>query len=101
MDKLQNKRGVPVATPEQIQHAALTIGAIEAASVARLEPEFLTIPSACRLSSLGRTALYEGIREGRIKSISLRKKNTARGRRLVSVASLREYLASFQEEATA
>jgi hypothetical protein len=95
------KRGVPVATPEQMQRAALTIAKIEAGSVGTLEPEFLTIPASCRFSSLGRTEIYLAIRDGRIKSISLRKPGTARGRRLVSVASLREYLLSFQEGARA
>jgi len=100
MAELTNEqRGVPLASPEQIQRAALTIAKIEAGSVGTLEPEFLPILPACKFSGLGRTALYLEIRAGRIKSISLRKKGAARGRRLVSVASLRQYLASFAEAA--
>jgi hypothetical protein len=101
---LQDKpieRGEAMPSPEQIQRAALTIAKIEAGSVGTLEPEFLPILPACKFSGIGRTELYLEIRAGRIKSISLRKPGRARGRRLVSVASLRQYLASFQEGATA
>jgi hypothetical protein len=85
------------AAPEHDQRAALTIAQIDTGSVARLEPEFLTITAACRFAALGRTVLYQEIRAGRIKSISLRKNGAERGRRLVSVASLRQYLHSFAD----
>ena len=93
MSKLHD-RGGAIASPEQ-----RTSAPIESGTVASLDPEFLPIASACKFSGLGRTALYLEIRAGKIKSISLRKKGTARGRRLVSVSSLREYLASFAEAA--
>jgi hypothetical protein len=94
MAELSNERGGAFASPEQ-----RTTAPIEAGSVASLDPEFLPITSACKFSGLGRTALYLEIRAGKIKSISLRKKGTARGRRLVSVSSLRSYLNSFASEA--
>jgi hypothetical protein len=66
--------------------------------IACLEPEFLTIPAACRFSGIGRTEIYLLIRDRHIKSISLRKKGAARGRRLISVQSLRSYLHRFIDE---
>jgi hypothetical protein len=98
MARLFNERGVTShATPEQIQRGSLTIAPVEAGVVACLEPEFISIRAACRFSSIGRTQIYLLIRHGHLKSISLRKKGAARGRRLVSVASLRAYLNSFAE----
>lgn len=59
------------------------------------------MPDAVRFSGIGRTSLYSLIGEGKIKTINLRRPGTARGRRLVHLPSLREYLLSFQEGARA
>ena len=83
------------------QKTLLTDKAVQSGSIAQTEAEFLKIPDAVRFSGLGRTSLYKEISAGRIKSISLRKPGTARGRRLVHLASLRAYLNSFSEGATA
>ena len=78
-----------------------TTAGVHAGSVTSVEPEFVDIPDAIRFSSLGRTRLYEEVSSGRIKSVLLRKPGAARGRRLIHLASLRAYLLSFQEGATA
>jgi hypothetical protein len=59
------------------------------------------VQDAIRFSGIGRTSLYSLIGEGKVKSINLRKPGTARGRRLVHLPSLRAYLNSFAEGATA
>jgi hypothetical protein len=96
MSEANIERGGAIASPEQ-----RTSAPIESGSVASLDPEFLTIPAACKFSGLGRTELYLQLRANKIRSISLRKPGRARGRRLVSVASMRKFLASFQEGAPA
>jgi hypothetical protein len=77
-----------------------TIDKVQAGSVSRCEPEFLTIQDATRFSGVGRTSLYSLIGEGKVRTINLRKPGAARGRRLIHLASLREYLLSFQEGAS-
>lgn len=52
-------------------------------AVERLEPLSLTVREACRVSGLGRTALYELLKNGRLASTTLGR------RRLISYASLR------------
>ncbi len=78
-----------------------TTAGVQSGSVTRCEPEFIQVQDAIRFSGIGRTNLYSLIGEGKIKSINLRKPGTARGRRLIHLASLRDYLLSFQEEARA
>lgn len=53
-----------------------------------LKPIAVSILEACRISGLGRTSIYELIREGRLASLTLK------GRRLVLVASLEALLAA-------
>jgi hypothetical protein len=81
-----------------MQSHPLTDKAVQSGSIAQAEPEFIQIPDAVRFSGIGRTSLYKEISAGRIKSISLRKPGTARGRRLVHLASLRAYLNGFASE---
>jgi len=57
-------------------------------AVAAVRPEWLRIPDATRMSGIGRSSLYELIREGKIKSVCLRKRNGIRGIRLISADSL-------------
>jgi len=47
------------------------------------------------MSGIGRSSLYELIREGKIKSVSIRKRNAIRGIRLISADSLNQFLESF------
>ncbi len=59
-----------------------------------VKPEWLRIPDAIRFSGLGRSSLYELIREGKIKSVCLRKRNNIRGVRLISADSLSSLIES-------
>jgi Helix-turn-helix domain len=59
-----------------------------------VKPEWLRIPDAARFSGLGRSSLYELIREGKIKSVCLRKRNNSRGVRLISADSLSSLIES-------
>lgn len=58
------------------------------------KPEWITVTEATRLFGIGRSSLYELMAEGRIKSASIRKRGSLRGRRLISFDSL----AGFVEE---
>ncbi len=55
-------------------------------------PEWIRIPVAVKLFGISRTKLYELIGEGKIKSVSLRKRGQIRGTRLLSYDSLNDYL---------
>jgi hypothetical protein len=66
-----------------------------------VKPEWLRIPDAIRFSGLGRSSLYELIREGKIKSVCLRKRNNIRGVRLISADSLSSLIESAATESTA
>ena len=46
---------------------------------------------------IGRSLLYELIREGKIKSVCLRREGRATGIRLVSAHSIEEFIASHEE----
>jgi hypothetical protein len=74
---------------------SLTTKGVQAGSVSTAEPEFVDVQNAVRFSSIGRTSLYGLLKDGQIKSISLRKTGCARGKRLIHLASLRAYLHSF------
>jgi hypothetical protein len=50
-----------------------------------------------RTHGISRSLLYTLIAEEKIRSVSLRRKGRATGCRLVSVASLNEYIASFAD----
>jgi hypothetical protein len=64
---------------------------IEASSVTS-SPEFVDSKGMRQMFGISRTAAYDLINDGLIKSVSLRRKGRARGRRLYDVASVREYL---------
>jgi hypothetical protein len=66
-----------------------------------VKPEWLRIPDAIRFSGLGRSSLYELIREGKIKSVCLRKRNNIRGVRLISADSLSSLIESAATEGAA
>jgi hypothetical protein len=59
-----------------------------------VKPEWLRIPDAIRFSGLGHSSLYELIKEGKIKSVCLRKRNNIRGVRLISADSLSSLIES-------
>jgi hypothetical protein len=68
-----------------------TTSPIEASSVSN-SPEFIDSKGMRQMFGISRTAAYDLIRDGLIKSVSLRRRGCARGRRLFDVASVREYL---------
>jgi len=58
-------------------------------------PEWVRLPKPghlCPYSGLSRTTLFQLAKEGKVKSISLRKRGAARGIRLIGYDSLMEYL---------
>jgi len=56
-----------------------------------IEPAWLTIPGAVRYSSLSRSKLYQ-LLDGEVRSVCLRDRNMSRGTRLISRASLENYI---------
>lgn len=75
--------------------------ALPAPAVIGVEPEFIAMPSPgreCPYSGLKRGMLYVLEREGLIKTVSLRRKGSARGRRLIVLASLKAYLRGLNAE---
>lgn len=61
------------------------------------KPEFLRPAAACRIFSIGRTKIYELIADGKIASVSMRKRGQRHGTRLISYDSLKNYLQSLAE----
>lgn len=57
-------------------------------------PEWLRVKDACRLASISRSVLYELMRDGIVKSVSLRRRGNSRGSRRVNAESLREFMES-------
>jgi hypothetical protein len=62
------------------------------------QPEFCRPADMPRLFGIGRTYAYQLINEGKIKSISLRKRGARFGVRLISCDSVREFLAREMEK---
>jgi hypothetical protein len=67
--------------------------------VSKLQPEWVRIPDAVRLSGIGRSRLYVLIDAGEIRSVCLRGRQKIRGIRLIHVGSLNDYIGSFEKEA--
>src|SRR5262249_59746477 len=57
-----------------------------------IQPEWLRLPDAIRVSGIGRSTLYQLLNSGAIKSVALRKRGCQRGIRLISADSLRAYI---------
>jgi len=66
--------------------------AIATGNAGQIAPEFVDHKAARALFGLTRSHLYALAAEGHIRSVSLRRPGTTRGRRLFVVASLRDYL---------
>lgn len=60
-------------------------------------PEWLKVTDAVHRFSIGRTSLYELIRNGSIKTALIRKRGNTLGCRLISTDSLRSYIEGFVE----
>ena len=61
------------------------------------KPEWIRIPDAVRVSGICRSAIYELIGSGAIKSFSHRKRGNVLGQRLISYDSLLAYLSQAYE----
>jgi len=61
-------------------------------AIGQCRPEWLRIPDAVRFCGLSRSSLYELIREAKLRSVCLRKRNRARGVRLISADSLSSFI---------
>jgi len=62
------------------------------------KPEWGRIPDVIRLFGIKRTHLFQLIAEGKIKSVSLRKRGNARGIRIISCDSVRTMLETLASE---
>jgi hypothetical protein len=63
-------------------------------AVIPVRAEWLRVPDAMHASGIGRSLLYELIRERKIKSVCLRKRNAQRGIRLINADSLNSFIES-------
>lgn len=64
-------------------------------TVGTVEPEFTALPSPSQVepySGLRRGMLYQLAREGHIRTVSLRRPGATRGRRLIVLSTLKNYL---------
>ena len=80
---------------------AYTIAPIAVPTGAVLQPEFIRLPKPgeqCPLTGLRRSQLHMLINEGKVRSISLRKRGHLRGTRLIVVDSLLGYLRGLEAE---
>lgn len=67
-------------------------GVNRSVNVNNLKPEWIRVPDAVRISGICRSAIYELINSGAIKSFSHRKRGKVLGQRLISYDSLVSYL---------
>jgi hypothetical protein len=70
---------------------------VEAAQ--RMEPKWLRIPVASRISGLSRTHLFNAIARDEIRSVHVKQPGNEKGIRLISFESLMQYVESFGEVA--
>jgi hypothetical protein len=62
------------------------------------DPEWVDLPGLKSRFSIGRSAAYTHIENGDFRSVVLRKRGRLKGRRLVSVQSVRDYFAQQSDE---
>ncbi|NWK55652.1 helix-turn-helix domain-containing protein [Verrucomicrobiaceae bacterium N1E253] len=56
------------------------------------KPEWLRLAQATAIFGVGRSKLYELIKDGKVKSTSLRTRGQVKGTRLISYDSLSDYI---------
>jgi len=79
------------------ENSAVEKGAANSSQVSIVEPEFVGIAGACRVSGLSRSTIYNLINAGSIRSVNFRQSGRIKGRRLIHLARLREFLNSLPE----
>jgi len=62
-----------------------------------VDPEFIDLPGLQSRFGIKRSLAYLLIAEGAIKSVSLRRRGALKGKRLIDVASVRDFLNSRME----
>jgi len=82
------------------KHPATTVPLNEAAARAsHLDPEFIDFKTLEAGWGIKRSLAYQLLSDGKIKSVSLRRRGAVRGKRLFSVDSVREFLREQMEVA--
>lgn len=82
----------------QLQINQNTSDAVKAAPLNEIEPEFVDFGGLYRMFGIRRSHAYVLADRGHIKSVSLRRPGSVKGRRLFHVQSVREYLAQQMED---
>lgn len=59
-----------------------------------LEPEWTTVDQSCKFASVSKPTLYDWLNRGLVRNYSNRQPGQIKGKRLVSLASLRRFLDS-------
>jgi hypothetical protein len=80
------------------EHPATTVPLTEAAARAsHVDPEFVDCKGLEAGWSIKRSLAYQLLNDGKIKGVSLRRRNQVRGKRLFSVDSVRAFLRAQME----
>lgn len=75
-----------------------TSGAVRAAQLTDISPEFVDFGGLYRMFGIRRSHAYVLADRGHIKSVSLRRPGSLKGRRLFAVQSVRDFLARQMKE---
>ena len=62
--------------------------------ITNLNPQYVRISEACKITGRGKSKVYQLMREGKIKYSEIRDKGALRGIRLISYSSLILYIES-------
>lgn len=82
----------------QLQINQNTSDAVKAASLNEIDPEFVDFGGLYRMFGIRRSHAYVLADRGHIKSVSLRRPGSLKGRRLFDVQSVRDFLARQMKE---
>ena len=69
----------------------------EIGKAAPLQPRWLRVADAVRVSGIGRSLIYQHIKARHIRSICLRERDKVRGIRLINAKSLDDFIESFED----
>ena len=85
---------MPKRTPQKQKASAV---AHHTTAPVQLGGEWLSVSQVPELFSLSRSLIYELIKEGKLRSVCIRRPGRAFGRRLIFADSVRSYIASFEQ----